>query len=119
MFEWGDLLALAEKRVAGDDTEAVQRTTINHAYYAAYHGAARVVRARGLLSTKRSHRAVWAAPARSEDRTIAGIGARDNLLRQRRQEADYVAPFPGDPDRQARESIAEARAIIAALDGLS
>ncbi len=119
MFEWSELLVLAERLVDGDDSEAVRRTAINRAYYAAYHAAARFVRARGLLATKHSHRAVWSVLARSEDRTVASIGARGDLLRQRRQEADYVVPFPGDAGRQAREGIAEARAIIEALDELS
>lgn len=118
MFAWEDFLALSDRLAVAPDDEASQRTAIGRAYYAAYHTAAAFVRARGMLLGAHTHRRVWSAFAADADPDRGAVGAIGDVLRQRRQDADYRNPFPGDVAKDARDAIGEARAIIDLLGRL-
>lgn len=118
-FAWAAYLARAERFVEQATDEAVQRTAISRAYYAAYHAAASFVRTAGLLESGHTHRKVWGALAadRNPDRARAGLDGQ--VLLRMRVDADYRQRFPGDVGREAREAIIAGRTIIEALDRLS
>ncbi len=55
---------------------------------------------------------------REPDRGRARVGVLGQHLKRARQAADYLDPFPGELEKQARDVVAEARAIIEALNRL-
>lgn len=115
MFDWEALLAVAERLLFAGGDEASQRTAINRAYYAAYHVAATHVRTTGLLRARHTHTRVWAVLADDTNSIRADVGQRGDVLRRARVDADYRSTFPGSVDERARESVADARAIIETL----
>lgn len=115
MFEWDDLLPVAERLVLDAGNEAALRTAINRAYYVAYHAAASFVRSHGLLESRHTHARVWEALTRSPIAEQSEIGQVGDLLRRSRIDADYGNPFPGTVDKRAREAVADAQALIEAL----
>ena len=118
-FDWVDFLTLAE-RLAGDtDDEPAQRTAISRAYYAAYHVAASLVRAKGILTVGHTHLTVWRALTNDPDPDLVLVGRRGDDLKRLRGDADYRNPFPGNLGNLVQAAIAEARNLIEALDRLS
>ncbi len=119
MFEWHDLLPLAERLAGETDDEAAGRSAINRAYHDAYHVAAAFVRAAGLLPTRHTHQRVWTALADDPDLERARVGRIGNRLRRRRTEADYRNPFLDDLHAQVRLVVAGARDVVETLDRLN
>jgi uncharacterized protein (UPF0332 family) len=118
VFDWEELLVLADRLAQETADEAAHRTAISRAYYAAYHTAAAYVRAQNLLQTRHTHASVWGAFTTDLDDERADVGRWGEILRRRRVAADYSNPFLGDVGGQARAAVAEARTLIAILHRL-
>lgn len=118
-FDWQEFLALARRFMGDAPDEAALRTAISRAYSSAYHAAAMLVRAEGLLATNHTHQAVWNVLAKEQDATRARIGIRGADLKRICLDADYAATFPGDLVKQARIAITRSEALIEALADLT
>lgn len=120
MFDWADLLALAERLAARDTDEAELRTAIRRAHYAAYHRASAFVRANDLVParSRRSHQRVWEAFAVTNDPRHTEVVIRGDFLRRLRTSADYHYPFPGGIADASRFAVTEARSMLEVLDRL-
>lgn len=118
MFEWRDLLPLAERLAVEAHDEAAGRTAIGRAYYAAYHAAAAFVREAGLLSTRHTHWRVWTALTGDPNPERVRVGRLGDQLRRRRVEADYQNPFPGNLAERAGAAVGDPRDVIETLDRL-
>ena len=117
-FDWSDYLPLAE-RLAADNDEAARRSAISRAYYAAYHAAARYVRARQLLVDNHTHQTVWRVLAGDADPARQHAGVSGQRLHYLRTEADYRQPFPGDIAAKTAGALADARQLIADIARLT
>jgi len=119
LFDWEDFLKLAEQ-MSGASNEAAQRTAISRAYYAVYHAASSYIRRMQLITPGRplSHREVWRVLKLSTNLDHRDTGFRGEDLKRLRQEADYRSPYSGDIATDARETVAEARALIADISRL-
>ena len=120
MFDWHEFLDLARQLEASSLNEAVLRTAISRAYYAAYHRASRHVRVAQLApTTKRlTHELVWSLFAESSDERYRDVGDRGVELKLERIRADYNARYPGDLAKSARKAIDVSEAIIRLIDAL-
>ena len=129
-FDWRDFLRVAvwiEGRLVADPDptieDAVLRTVIGRAYYAAFHVARAFVNAKvqdGTLrwpATRRSiHDKVWDALKAHPDRSVSDLGDKGVDLKDRRTEADYSLAPNKERARIAREAIRLAREIVTGLD---
>jgi hypothetical protein len=110
MFDWRDLLSLAES-LALQPEEAARRAAISRAYYAVFHQAKALVEAReGPLSLSvDSHERVWRDLER-KGRGLARIGQDGRRFKRLRVAADYEVALPR-LDQQLQEALALARSL--------
>lgn len=94
-FDWPDFLTLAEELAARPE-EHCQRTAIGRAYYYAYHLARQRVVDNEFIITKfeDSHKHVWEKFSGSPDFRCKKLYDLAQILKDKRQQADYDANFP-------------------------
>lgn len=119
MDDWEGFLELAEA-LSHASTDAAQRTAISRASYAVYHAASSHIRRKHLIEPNHrlSHRTVWRILKLSTHMDSRDAGFRGEDLKRLRQNADYTSPYPGDLATDAREAVAEARALLDAISRL-
>jgi uncharacterized protein (UPF0332 family) len=90
MIEPRDFLEVAEALARGD-SEAEWRSAISRAYYAAFHGARRLLMNCGFVVPRadRAHAFLWMRLANSGDPAIQQAGGWLDSLRGQRNEGDY------------------------------
>ena len=120
MFDWHRFLDLARQLESNSLDEAVLRTAINRAYYAAYHRASRYVRDALLVepTTGLTHDLVWRVLARSSDDRHRSIAERGFAMKAERTRSDYQAWYRADLADAARKAIDVSEAIIRSIDAL-
>jgi uncharacterized protein (UPF0332 family) len=94
-FDWPDFLTLAEE-LAVRPEEHCLRTAIGRAYYYAYHLAkARVIENEFVINKfQDSHKQVWEKFGDSPDFRCKKLYELAQILKGKRQQADYDANFP-------------------------
>lgn len=131
-FDWEQYLDLAQVLVrqhnADIDREAELRCAISRTYYAAHCTARNYLRDResqqGIPLDGRAHQVVIDLFLGSRDRARRKVGDELRQLRTARVQADYFDQFGTSPgaqhiDRKARQALALAEAVIAALPRLA
>lgn len=118
-FRWSDFLGVAQ-RLAGDDAdEAMRRTAIGRAYYAAYCSAAEYLLQNWprLDAGQLTHDTVWHAFADPDDRDLWRLFQNGTSLRAARIRADYQNPMPGKSvEAQLSDSLRQCRRALDALE---
>jgi len=119
VYDFRDFLAVAE-RLAMSDDEGDQRSAVSRAYYAAFHRARAFVRAENYHPgrVRLDHREVWNALRYDADPARVSVGERGNVLLQFRRNADYDRQFAGVLATKVHEVVAEAKALVDAIDRL-
>lgn len=118
-FDWAEYLILAEDLVIRADTEAAARSAISRASYAALGVAASHLRRNGIdVPVFTTHAFVWRASKHSADHRRVTVGMDLDLLRQRREAADYQSESPGDLSGDARDAVWGVGKILLAIAGL-
>jgi hypothetical protein len=117
---WDDFISFAGD-MAGEPSEALQRSAISRAYYGAFNLARRWVEAHvEPIENRAAHKQVWRAfkrPERASESTRLKwklVGDLGDTLRLLRNQADYADELP-DLDRHAPEAVARAKRILALL----
>lgn len=114
-FAWRSLLDLAERLLVYDPDDAVIRTVINRAYYAAFNVARDIVEQSEQVPNLRAHNRVWRWFARHESgppmERLGQIGFRlSNLRRQADYEAEAMLTVA-----DAQHAMREARHLVDSL----
>ncbi|MDX6654579.1 MAG: hypothetical protein QOH18_1289 [Solirubrobacterales bacterium] len=117
---WDDYILFAGG-LAGERSEASQRSAISRAYYGAFNLARRWVEAHvEPIENRAAHKQVWKAFKRSERASESTrlkwklVGDLGDTLRLLRNQADYADDLL-DLDRHAPEAVARARRILTLL----
>jgi uncharacterized protein (UPF0332 family) len=128
LFSWGDFLELADELWKKSDaaagtpaiqrTEALRRTVIGRAYYAAFQRAKAVVQrkypgARG----GNEHDKTWTALSSSSDRNEVLQGQKGDNLKRLRHRADYKSEQPVT-DAEVMKALRDARTLREALSNI-
>jgi uncharacterized protein (UPF0332 family) len=122
-MEWTSYISLAGDLV-GQGSEASKRSAVSRAYYGAFNHARLWLRTRGhRIDDHRAHEMVWRSFRDAERATLATerywqtVGELGGVLRQLRNQADYVDEVP-ELDRRAIDAVSFATRIISLLDRL-
>ena len=126
-FDWGDYLELAKRLWDASEAklapppalrrdEALRRSVISRAYYAAFHPANAYVK-RGSSGAGRQgnqHEVTWSTLATSRDSAERLIGHKGDQLKKLRVDADYY-PRPVN-DTQVSQALQLSRTVREMLD---
>jgi len=119
LFDWSNYLALA-KDLSESSDEAVLRSAISRAYYAAFNQAKDYCLSHDIYIARHtdSHQVVWNAFL-ERGRLSKGIQHNGDLLKKKRVQADYEAdPIPRLSD-VAKQAIHECELVLSYLSALS
>ncbi len=118
-FDWSHYQTLAEELLS-QPKESNLRSAISRAYYFVYHLARQRIEDNGFFFIERqdTHRQVWEKFSGSADASCRSLGSVGQMLKQKREAADYESIFPRvHEDAPALVAIAASFAIkLAQLD---
>lgn len=119
MFDWADLLDLAEELVQRTGDEAAERSAISRASYACFCTARRSLDPDGLRIPKSGsgHAIVWTAFHTGPTRTHRRIANQGRRLRLWRSKSEYDDTYP-DLSKEARTAVDVARRLLSDLASL-
>lgn len=94
-FNWREFLALAEDLSQRND-EASRRTAVSRSYYYVYHLARKRLEDNSFpfVRNESMHRQVWEKFERDPDPRCKKLYQLANILRDKRNQADYEQTFP-------------------------